>query len=44
MVRVCHGLTQDYVDEIKDEQLEAGLFKVEENVPGWDSDKCPVTK
>ena len=37
-------MTQEELDRIKDEQLEASLYFVEEKVPGWDSDKCPVKK
>ena len=37
-------MTQEELDRIKDEQLEASLYFVEEKVPGWDSDKCPVMK
>merc|ERR1712098_535041 len=36
--------TQAEVDQEKDEQLKDSLAQVKENVPNWESTKCPATK
>merc|ERR1719431_1924564 len=36
--------TQEEVDELKDKQLKVSLEQVKENIPNWDTDKCPAVK
>jgi len=42
LVGVCKS--KEEVTKEKDEQLKAALVQVKENIPSWDSDKCPAMK
>ena len=42
LIGVCKS--EEDVTKEKDEQLKTALIQIKENIPNWDSDKCPAMK